>query len=67
MFADMMRPAPFLSGAQPGAVDFLAAVVSKWSGTRAHLQKKRPGFFSLLQRIESHERVAPVFREHWDA
>ena len=66
IFADMVSPAPYLSGAQPGALDFLAAVVSRWSGTRTHLEKERPGFFATLQRIEAHELVAPVFAQHWD-
>ncbi|HET7774108.1 MAG TPA: glutathione S-transferase family protein [Burkholderiaceae bacterium] len=79
VFADLFAPgveqapeaAPFLSGLQtrgtdqPGAVDLLAAVVSKWSGTRAYLKAHRPGFLGLLERIEAHPRVAPVFSRHW--
>jgi GST-like protein len=66
IFADTFKPSPFLNGAAPGALDFLAAVVSKWSGARAHLKEHRPAFFELLQRIESHESVAPVFKAHWN-
>jgi glutathione S-transferase len=33
-FADTFPAQPFLAGAQPGALDLLAAVVSKWSGSR---------------------------------
>jgi GST-like protein len=66
IFADTFKPSPFLNGAAPGALDFLAAVVSKWSGARAHLKEHRPAFFELLQRIESHASVAPVFKAHWD-
>ncbi|KPF67260.1 glutathione S-transferase [beta proteobacterium AAP99] len=79
VFADLFAPhveqapdtAPFLTGLgagaadQPGAVDLLAAVVSKWSGTRAYLKAQRPGFLALLQRIEQHPRVEPVFARHW--
>lgn len=65
IFADTFRASPFLNGAAPGALDFLAAVVSKWSGARAHLQEHRPAFAALLQRIESHPSVAPVFDAHW--
>jgi GST-like protein len=65
IFADMFAGSPFLSGAQPGALDFLAAVVSRWSGTRAHLREHRPAFAQTLQRIEQHESVAPVFARHW--
>jgi GST-like protein len=67
IFADTFKASPFLNGAAPGALDFLAAVVSKWSGARVHLQQSRPEFFALLQRIEAHESAAPVFRAHWDA
>lgn len=64
-FADSVQPRPFLSGAQVGALDCLAAVVSRWSGTRAHLQAERPEFSALLQRIEQHPVLAPVFAAHW--
>ncbi len=50
-----------------GALDLLAAVVSKWSGSRAHLQKARPAFYETLLRIEAHPKVAPVFAKHWPA
>src|SRR3954469_3434012 len=36
VFADTFKPSLFLNGATPGALDFLAAVVSKWAGARAH-------------------------------
>jgi len=66
-FADAHAPRPFLSGAQIGALDLLAAVVSRWSGTRAHLQAERPRWSEVLQRIEQHPVVAPVFAAHWPA
>lgn len=66
MFADMFTGKPYLSGEQPGALDFLAVVVSKWSGTRAHLKSRQPKFFATLQRTEAHDRVAPVIAEHWE-
>lgn len=65
IFADTFHGAPFLSGEQPGALDILATVVSRWSGARAHLAKHRPKFSELLKRVESHPSVAPVFGEHW--
>jgi GST-like protein len=67
IFADTFAATPYLNGAAPGALDFLAAVVSKWSGTRPHLQARRPEFFAALQRIEAHPLVAPVFRDHWES
>ena len=66
MFADEFPARPFLSGKAPGGLDLLAGVVSKWSGTRAHLQTARPDFLATLQRIESQPRIAAVFARHWD-
>jgi hypothetical protein len=54
-------------GARPGALDFLAAVVSKWSGTRAHLRDTRPQLQVALDRIERDPAVASVFGRHWPA
>jgi len=65
IFADLFPARPWLSGAEVGALDLYAAVVSKWSGSRAHLASHRPDFHATLQRIESHPRVAPVFMRHW--
>jgi GST-like protein len=64
-FADTFPAKPFLSGAEPGALDLLAAVVSRWSGTRAHVAKARPAFHETLLRIDHHPRVAHVFARHW--
>jgi len=65
IFADLFEARPYLGGKSPGALDFLAAVVSKWAGTRAHLAETRPKFLETIQRIEAHESVAPVFQAHW--
>lgn len=65
VFADTFAATPYLSGKQPGALDFLAAVVSKWAGTRAHVSKQRPRFAATLRRIEAHALVKPVFAAHW--
>jgi GST-like protein len=67
IFADTFPATPYLNGTEPGALDYLAAVVSKWSGTRAHLKAQRPAFLETLQRIESHPQVAPAFARHWDS
>ncbi len=66
-FADLFQSSPYLDGDAPGALDFLAAVVSKWSGTRAHLTTSRPQFLETLLRIEAHADVAPIFTRHWSA
>ena len=52
-------------GQRLGALDLLAAVVSKWSGSRKHLATARPEFSALLARIEGEPRVAPIFARHW--
>lgn len=67
MFADVFPARPYLGGEQMGALDLLAAVVSKWSGSRAHLRQARPAFHEMLLRIEAHPKVAPVFAQHWPA
>jgi GST-like protein len=67
MFADLFPAHPYLGGERIGALDLLAAVVSKWSGSRAHLQQARPAFHATLLRIEAHPKVAPVLAQHWPA
>lgn len=64
MFADQFAGA--LAG-EPGALAFLAAVVSRWSGARAHLAQARPEFLALLQRLDAHPALAPVIARHWPA
>jgi GST-like protein len=65
VFADTFAATPYLSGERIGALDLLAAVVSRWSGTRAHLKESRPRFHALLQTIECAPSVASVFEAHW--
>lgn len=67
MFADLFPARPYLGGNGIGALDLHAAVVSKWSGSRAHLQQARPAFYETLLRIEAHPKVAAVFAKHWPA
>ena len=67
IFADLYPVADgrFIGGEQPGALDLMAAVVSKWSGTRKHVKASKPAFSALLERIDSHPAVALVFGRHW--
>lgn len=65
MFADVFPARPYLNGKDLGALDLLAAVVSKWSGTRQHLERHRPAFHEALMRVEGHPDVAPVFARNW--
>ena len=64
-FADLFAGEPYLGGETPGALDLLAATVSKWSGARAHLAAHRPALHATLLRIEAHPVVAPMFARHW--
>ncbi|HUN93154.1 MAG TPA: glutathione S-transferase [Burkholderiaceae bacterium] len=66
-FVDQFPATPFLGGAAPGALDVLAAVVSRWSGARPHLAQTRPRFADLLQRIDTTPRIAAIFQRHWPA
>jgi GST-like protein len=65
MFADVFPARPWLSGEHLGALDLLAAVVSKWSGAREHLAQQRRALHETLMRVEAHARVMPVFARHW--
>lgn len=67
MFADVFQGRPFLGGEDLSALDLLAVVVSKWAGSRKHLEAHRPAFHETLQRIEAHPDVAPVLARHWPA
>ncbi|HEY2819311.1 MAG TPA: glutathione S-transferase, partial [Casimicrobiaceae bacterium] len=58
---------PFLGGERLGALDILAAVVSKWSGSRKHLAQSRSAFHALLERIEADPVIARIFVRHWPA
>jgi len=65
IFADQFPAAPWLSGERLGALDILAATVSKWSGARQALAQSRPPFAALLGRIDADPRIAPVWARHW--
>ena len=66
LFADQfMGEADFLNGKEPGALDLLATVVSKWSGARPHLQVSRPALYACFLHTEQHPRFAEVLAKHW--
>jgi len=67
IFADQFPAAPWLSGERLGALDLLAATVSKWDGARPALAASRPAFAALLARIDADPRVAAVWARHWPA
>lgn len=63
VFADQF--AIGFDASQPGALELMATVVSKWSGSRPMLQAERPSFHAQLLRVEQHPEVAAVFQRHW--
>ncbi|KAF2391292.1 MULTISPECIES: glutathione S-transferase [Pseudomonas] len=65
VFADEFSGELYLGEETPGALDVLAAVVSRWAGSREHLRNARPGFYAWLTRIDRHPTLAPVFARHW--
>jgi GST-like protein len=65
IFADQFPATPFFTGDTPGALDLLASVVSKWSGTRKHLAVARPKFLATLEMIEQVPAIATVYARHW--
>jgi GST-like protein len=65
MFADIFPAHPYFCGESLGALDIHAAVVSRWSGTRKHVEEHRPAFHAALARIEADPTVAAVFAQHW--
>ncbi|WP_392890455.1 glutathione S-transferase [Pseudomonas migulae] len=67
VFADQFSGELYLGDETPGALDLLAAVISRWAGSREHLRSARPGFFAWLERIDRHPTLAPVFARHWPA
>ncbi len=68
IFADaFVRETPFLDGEEPGALDLLATVVSKWAGTRAYLLDHRPALLACVLSTEQHPRYAGVLARHWPA
>lgn len=67
VFADQFSGELYLGDETPGALDVLAAVITRWAGSREHLRRTRPGFFAWLERIDRHPTLAPVFARHWPA
>ena len=64
IFADEYVDDAALAVENPGALAFLAVVVSQWSGARDHLAKTRPTLRALIDRLEQHPRLAAVLAEH---
>jgi GST-like protein len=66
ILADSLPSTAYLCDDEPGAVDILAAVVSRWGGARKHLAQTRPRFATILQQVDNDDRFRKVFSRHWD-
>ncbi|KAA8697467.1 Uncharacterized protein ALO80_02246 [Pseudomonas caricapapayae] len=64
-FADLFGRADLWRCDDPGAVEILASVVTRWSGTREHLHATRPDFHALLLQVDAQPVVSAVLRRHW--
>ena len=63
-FADQFPFSPWLSGERLGALDILAATVSRWRGARRAMAVSRPEFAALLARVDEDPRIASVWARH---
>ena len=64
-FAEAFPGKPFLAGDRVGALDLLAASVSKCFGSRVHLREQVPGFAELMHRVDEDSRFREVHDRHW--
>ncbi|MBC3948409.1 glutathione S-transferase family protein [Pseudomonas folii] len=57
-FSDVFEHTAAWQPEEPGAVEILACVVTRWADTREHLRLSRPGFHAALLDIDSHVATA---------
>lgn len=57
-FSDVFGGTAAWRAEKPGAVEILACVVTRWAGTREHLQLSRPDFHASLLDIDGHVATA---------
>lgn len=61
IFADTFNH--LLIAQEPGALAFLAVVVSQWSGSRANLKKHRPQLHQTILELETHPRLVATLKK----
>lgn len=66
-FSDIFSATATWRPDDPGALEMLACVVTRWSETRRALQQTRPEFYAALTRIDRHPTLAAVLQRHWPA
>ncbi|WP_394782245.1 glutathione S-transferase family protein [Undibacterium sp.] len=67
IFADTYAASLLLDANRLTAVGLMAAIVSRWSGSRAHVAASRPAFSALLAQLDQHPQLASVIARHWPA
>jgi GST-like protein len=65
LFSDLFGAGCEWQPGTPGGPELLAAVVTRWSGTRNHLAIDRPAFLQSLEAIDRHPVMKDVLARRW--
>lgn len=65
VFSDLFTSGDCWQPQAPGGPELLAAVVTRWSGTREYLANVRPAFLESLEAIDWHPRLQGVLARRW--
>ena len=60
-------PAPFLSGASPGALDLYVAVMTRWRPGAAWFARNTPRLAGVARAVATHPVLAPIMGHHFPA
>ncbi len=63
----MLTPAPYLLGAELGALDIYAATISRWRPRRPWLADRCPGIAAAVELTDRHPIVDAVMARNFDA
>ncbi len=55
----------FMFGERPMVCDVYLANLSRWWKMRDYLKEKHPAFAGMMQRVDRHPAVAPVWKRHF--
>ncbi|VUD61952.1 hypothetical protein TDB9533_02933 [Thalassocella blandensis] len=66
LFIQSFPVSPYFSGVSLGALDILAAVISRWSGTREYLQHHHADAYELLRKIDGSAPCEAVITRHFE-
>ncbi|AQL37928.1 glutathione S-transferase family protein [Pseudomonas syringae] len=65
VFADLFGSPDAWQPDAPGAVEILAATVTRWGRAREHLRACRPQFHAALLQADAHRVMSAVMQRHW--